>query len=143
VAGSLAYFVLALARFSTGSRMAATATAVAFYTIRLGITSALSATDNVAPEIHAWILPSALVLDLIPWDRIPRRRLRQTARAAGYSATFGLAVLVDVARGAMRIHLSVVDVAVSVAGLWLICILMTALARAAGRFLAGEGPAAP
>jgi hypothetical protein len=123
--------------------MAATATAVAFYAIRLGITIALSATDNVAPEIHGWILPSALVLDLVPWDRIPRRRLRQTARAAGYSATFGLAVLVDVARGAMRIHLSVVDVAVSVAGLWLICILMTALARAAGRFLAGEGPAAP
>ena len=143
VAGSLTYFVLALARFSTGSRMAATATAVAFYTIRLGITSVLSANDNVAPEIHAWILPSALVLDLIPWDRIRRRRLRQTARAAGYSATFGLAVLVDVARGAMRVHLSVADVAVSVAGLWLICILMTALARAAGRFLAGEGPAAP
>jgi hypothetical protein len=143
VAGGTTFFVLALARFSTRSPMSATATAAAFYLFRQAAAITLHATGNLAPVVPLWILPAALVIDLVPWRRIRRRSIRDAALAGGFSLAFGMTALLDLMQGTSLRPFSVSDAAITILGQWLLCLPLTFLARAAGAFLGGEAGSRP
>ena len=103
----------------------------------------LHASGNVAPVIPLWILPAALVIDLVPWRRIRRRSIRDAALAGGFSLAFGMTALLDLMGATSLRPFSVSDAAITILGLWLLCLPLTFLARAAGAFLGGEAGGRP
>jgi hypothetical protein len=138
VAGSVTFFVFSLARFSTRHRLAATGTALSFLGFRFLVSALLTSSGNVAPVTPLWCLPAALVVDLVPWRRIAGRTARDAAMSAGFSLAFTLAATIDLMGLMSRPFLTLVDVLLSLAVLWLVSFGLSVLARRVGSFLSGE-----
>lgn len=93
VGGALAFFTLLLAKRLVAFRWAATVTAGGFYLLRLVITVGMSLTGNVAPFMPIWFMLGAILLDAIPWQRLPSAPLRDGAAAAAFTAGYALLAL--------------------------------------------------
>lgn len=95
VAVAVAAFIpLALAARLTSFRWAATATALAFYALRLLTMAGLSLTGNVVPYLPLWFLLGAVFMDLIrlPQVKLPAR-WRGLAEAAAFSMGYAALAL--------------------------------------------------
>jgi len=138
VAGGVGFFVFSLARFSTRHHMAATAAAFSFLAFRFLASAFLTSSGNVAPVTPLWFLPAALVIDLVPWRRIPGRTTRDAAMAAGFSLAFTLAATIDLMGSIGRPFFGFGDALLTLLTLGLACFGLTVLARRAASFLGGE-----
>jgi hypothetical protein len=81
-----ALFTLALVRRLFPTRYSATLTAVGFHLLRLAINGAMAATGNVTTRVTVLLLAGALLMDLVPWERISQPLLQDLAQSAGFSA---------------------------------------------------------
>ena len=138
VAGSVAFFVFSLARFSTGHRMAATATASSFLAFRFLVSTLLTSSGNVAPVTPLWCLPTALAIDLVPWRLLRGRAARDAALAAAYSLALTLAATIELMGPTGRHSFTPGDALLTTAILWSVCFGLTVVARRTGSFLGGE-----
>lgn len=90
VGGLLAFVVMTLAKRLIRFRWAATAAAIGFYLIRFAVSLLIGLTGNIMPFMPLWFIVGALLLDVVPWQRIRSAFLREAASAivftAGYTA---------------------------------------------------------
>lgn len=140
VGGALAFFTLLLAKKLVRWRWAATLTALAFYAIRLGISTGLSLTGNIAPLMPLWFILGAALVDGIPWNRFSPAFTRNTGIAAAF--TLGYAVL-SLPLLSLRTNLSpftVSDYMWSVASMFAAGLALLPLAQGAGARLTNTRP---
>jgi hypothetical protein len=91
IAGILAFFAIVLAKRLTRAHFAGTSVAIAFYAIRLAVTTGLSLTGNVAPIFPLPFILGAFMVDLVHWDQIRSAWLRVLGLSVSY--TLGYAFL--------------------------------------------------
>lgn len=87
VFGGLAFFALMVGRRLL-SRWGATTVALAAYALRAALTALMGATDLPMPYFLPMMLLGAILLDVVPWDRIRERLMRQAAMAVVFSAGY-------------------------------------------------------
>jgi hypothetical protein len=65
VGGAVAFFTLMLAKQLVRFRWTATATAMVFYGVRLGLSAGLAFTGNIAPFMPLWFIGGAVLIDVV------------------------------------------------------------------------------
>ncbi len=136
VGGVLGFLVFILAKQVIRSRWAATGTALAFYLFRFGALLALAATDNVVPSLPLLFLLGAVLIDVVPWQRIRSFWARDALAALGFTAGYAALAFPQIAR---RSDLPFTGNAFLVAALatFVACLAVYPLADWAGARLAG------
>lgn len=138
VGGGLAFFTLVLARRMVNFRGAATASALAFYLVRLAITLALGLTDNITPSIPLLFILGAVLMDFVPWKKITSWALRGLALAAAFTAGYALLALPQLA---LRTNLKFFhgdNYLMMIAAMLAASLLLLPLARGLGTVLRGR-----
>lgn len=139
VGGSAAFFTLALARYLVQGRWAATATAGAFYLVRLAVTAGLDLTDNVTPAMPLAFLLGAFLMDVLPWSRVPSRTFRWVLSAAAFTLGYSLLALPLLNLRHNLPTFTPLDLQLSVTGTLLASLLLLPLARWVGQGLSPKG----
>jgi hypothetical protein len=146
VAGALTAATLALARRLSRFPFAATLATLAFFGLRLAVMFGLSLTANIVPSAPPMFILGAVLLDVVPWQRVPAGLARDAAMAAGF--TLGYAVIA-LPLLTVRNHLppfSAPDLVIAVVATLIVTMALLPLVRMAGTFFLGEsavGPAGP
>lgn len=138
VGGALACFTLALAKRLTSFRWAATTTAVTFFALRGVISIGLALTNNVIPYLPPLFIGGALLLDVVPWERIQSFWLRGLSMALAFTAGYALVALPMLAVRAHLPRFSSSDFVIAVATTLAVSLALVPIARFAGQRLAGE-----
>jgi hypothetical protein len=145
VAGVLAAIILVLARRLSIFPFAATLAAVAFYGLRLAVMLGLNLTGNIVPSLPPVFLLGAVLLDVLPWQRVPSGLARDAAMAVAFTLGYSVIALPLLT---IRDHLppfSAVDLTVAVIATLVVTAALLPLVRLAGSFFMAESlpPAAP
>jgi len=143
VAGALAAVVLVLARRLSRFPFAATLAALAYLGLRLVVMLGLRLTNNIVPSLPPVFFLGAMLLDLLPWQRVPAGLIRDTAMAAAFTVGYAVVALPLLT---IRAHLpafSAPDLAIAVLVTLVATILLLPLVRMAGEFFLGESTAQP
>lgn len=139
VAGGLAFATLVLARRLSRFPWAATLATAAFFTVRLATSAAMSLSHNVVPSVPVLFVLGAVLLDVIPWDRLRS----PVARDAGMAAAFTLGTMVlALPILATRAHLprfTAVDMILAVVTTLALTFMLLPLVRLAAVRLLGSG----
>jgi len=143
VAGALAAVVLVLACRLSRFPLAATLAALAYFGLRLVVMLGLKRTSNIVPSLPPMFILGAVLLDLLPWQRLPAGLMRDTAMAAGFTVGYAVVALPLLT---VRDHLpafSALDLALAVLATLVATTLLLPLVRMAGAFFLGEDTADP
>jgi hypothetical protein len=141
VGGTLAYFVLLLAKYLTRARWAATGTALLFYAVRLGVTLTLNETGNIGPLAPLVFLGGALLIDLNVRERAARHAFRTLAIAAGYCVGYLLVALPVLSLRTNLPRFTAMDQVLCFIAMFVAALVLEPLARAVSRRLAAGAPA--
>jgi hypothetical protein len=145
VAGALAAVVLVLARRLSRFPYAATLAGLAFFSLRLAVMLGLRLTSNIVPSVPPLFILGAVLLDVIPWQRVPAGLKRDVAMAAAFTLGY---LVIALPLLTVRDHLpafSALDLTIAVLATLALTVLLLPLVRMAGTFFLGEnaGLAAP
>jgi hypothetical protein len=143
VAGALAAIVLVLARRLSRFPFAATLATLAFFGLRLAVMLGLRLTSNIVPSVPPVFILGAVLLDVIPWQRVPAGLIRDAGMAAAFTAGYAVIALPLLT---VRTHLppfSALDLAIAVLATLTATVLLLPLVRMAGTFFLGESAAQP
>ena len=143
VGGALACATLVLARRLSRFPFAATLATLAFFGLRLAVMAGLSLTHNIVPSVPPVFIVGALLLDLLPWQRVPAGFRRDAAMAAAFTLGY-LALALPLL--SVRAHLppfSPADYALAVIATLIATTLMLPLVRAAGAYFLTESAPQP
>ena len=143
VAGALAAIVLVLARRLSRFPFAATLATLAFFGLRLAVMLGLGLTSNIVPSVPPVFILGAVLLDVIPWQRVPAGLVRDAAMAAAFTVGYAVIALPLLT---VRAHLpafGAADLAIAVVATLAATVVLLPLARMAGTFFLGQGAAQP
>jgi len=143
VAGAIAAIVLVLARRLSRFPFAATLAALAFYGLRLAVMLGLRLTGNIVPSLPPMFILAAVLLDVLPWRRVPAGLLRDAAMAAAFTVGYAVIALPLLT---VRDHLpafSALDLVIAVLATLAACLVLLPLVRIAGTFFLGESATTP
>jgi hypothetical protein len=138
VAGALAFFTLALSRRLVNFQWAATATALAFFAVRVPIAAALDLTDNIQPAFPLMFFLGAFLIDILPLRQIKPPLLRGIAMAAAFTLGYSLLALPQLAFLTNLPQLDSLDILMSVFSTLLASLALLPLANLAGGRLLGR-----
>lgn len=93
VGGALAFAVLVLAKQLSRWRWSATLTALGFFALRAALAFALNVTHNVVPYLPPIFVLGALLLDLLPWERVSPPLARRAGMALAFTAGYAALAL--------------------------------------------------
>ena len=143
VAGALGAVILVLARRLSRFRFAATLTTLAFFGLRLAVMLGLNLTGNIVPSLPPVFILGAVLLDMLPWQRVPAGLARDAAMAAGFTLGY---VVIALPLLAVRDHLppfSALDLTIAIIATLVVTTALLPLVRLAGSFfVANASPAA-
>ena len=145
VSGSLSFGTLVLARVLVDWRWAATATALGFCAIRIGLGVGLAATDNIAPMAPLMPVLGGLLLDVAARQHRATGLHRAFLSAVSFTGGFALLALPALYLRADLPRFSLGDSALTLLGTLLVCLalypMMTDMGQALrGRRAARKGP---
>ncbi len=138
VAGALAAVIVVLARRLSRFPFAATLAALAFFGLRLAVMLGLNLTGNIVPSLPPVFMLGAVLLDVLPWQRVSAGLARDAAMAAGFTLGY---VVIALPMLLVRDHLppfSAPDLTIAVIATLAVTAALLPLVRLAGSFLAGE-----
>lgn len=138
VGGSLAFFTLALARQLVHWRWSATATAIAFYLVRLPVTLGLHLTHNITPALPLDFILGAILMDLLPLQQISSRGMRWLVTAAAFTAGYALLALPPLVLRADIPVLKASDFTLAITSTLVAALLLFPVARISARRLLGK-----
>jgi hypothetical protein len=134
VAGALGAATLALARRLSRFPFAATLATMAFFGLRLAVMLGLALTGNIVPSLPPMFILGAILLDVIPWQRLPAGPVRDVAMAAGFTLGY---VAIALPLLTVRNHLpafSALDLVIAIVATLIVTIILLPLVRMAGTF---------
>jgi hypothetical protein len=143
VAGALAAIVLVLARRLSRFPFAATLATLAFFGLRLAVMLGLGLTSNIVPSVPPVFILGAVLLDVIPWQRVPAGLLRDAAMAAAFTVGYAVIALPLLT---VRAHLpafGAADLVIAVVATLGATLLLLPLARMSAAFFLGESEPQP
>jgi len=138
IGGSLAFFALMLAKRLTVQKWAATWTIIIFYLVRLGITVGLDITGNVVPYSPLPFVLGALLVDVVPWQRIPSNVIRALAVSTLFTFGYTLVAQPFLSERSDLFHFSPWDFVWTIVTTLLIALLLLPVTRVASRRLVGH-----
>jgi hypothetical protein len=138
VSASLAFGTLVLARVLVDWRWAATATALAFYVIRIGLSVGLAATDNVAPVAPLTPLLGGFLLDMVARQHSATGLYRTFLSAVSFTAGFALLAIPALYLRADLPRFSLGDLALTLLVTLLVCLVLWPMMTDIGQALRGR-----
>ena len=146
VAGALGAATLALARRLSRFPLAATLATLAFFGLRLAVMLGLSLTGNIVPSVPPMFILGAVLLDVVPWQRVPAGLMRDAAMAAGFTLGYGVIALPLLTVRNRLPAFSALDLVIAIVATLIVTMVLLPLVRMAGTFFLREsavGPAGP
>ncbi len=141
--GAIACAGLALARRLSRVPFAATLAAAAFFALRLAITLGMRLSHNIVPAVPPVFILGAVLLDVLPWQRLRAGLPRDAAMAAAFTLGYLALALPQLA---VRDHLPALgasDDVIALATTLIATIILFPLAQAAGAYFLHETTSNP
>jgi peptidoglycan/LPS O-acetylase OafA/YrhL len=140
VFGGISFFIIMLARRIV-PRWGATGTALAAYGIRGALTGIMAAAHYPTPRFLPVMLLGAILLDVVPWERVQNAVVRMTGMALLFTGGY-LAVALPLLNGRPGLRpFAPGDTLTAVAVTFVVCLVLLPVANMLGDRLAGAPPA--
>lgn len=138
VGGLLAFAMLVLSKQLSRWRWAATLAALGFFALRAVIALGLNLTHNVVPYLPPLFFLGAVLLDVIPWERLANPLAQTASMAAAFTVGYAVLALPLLAIRDNLPRFAPMDFVITVMGLLIGAGIVTPLMRWMGGFMLGH-----
>jgi hypothetical protein len=143
VGGLLAFAFSLLSKQLSRWRWAATLTAIGFFALRLAIAFAMNVTHNVVPYLPPLFVLGAILLDVIPWERLANPLARMAGMAVVFTVGYGALALPMLATRAHLPRFAPADFVIALIALLIGAGIIAPIIQWVGDFMLGRSALPP